>query len=422
MVRMCGLSFCNDKGASKVFRGPCRGGAEPGDVCKWVASRMGESPETSVREHPRPILDLVDIRHSYPGTVALRGVSLQVQRGEFLTLLGPSGSGKSTLLRVIAGLEEPDFAASMRLDGRDITGVPADKRNVSTVFQHFALFPHMSVGENVEYSLKIRKMPAKERRLRAEEMLALVRLSGKYDRRIHQMSGGERQRVALARSLAMGPDILLLDEPLGALDERLRLDMQLELIELRRKTGATFILVTHSQEEAITMSDRIVLMRAGTIEQIGSPRELFSSPLTMFAARFMGVENILQGRLRSVNGDRVEMDIGETTIVGRGVGEIGAVPAGGKVFAAVRAEHVRLASGAGINQIRGVAGAPIYKGHFCDVTFTTLVGDLVARFGDVDFTVPQEAELHFSPEHCVIGASKEEASSGSTAASINNVH
>lgn len=367
---------------------------------------MHESPETSARERPRPILDLADIRHSYPGTVALRGVSLRVHCGEFLTLLGPSGSGKSTLLRVIAGLENPDSAASMLLDSKDIAGVPADKRNVSTVFQHFALFPHMSVGQNVEYSLKIRKVPAPERKRRAEEMLALVRLSGKYDRRIHQMSGGERQRVALARSLVMGPDILLLDEPLGALDERLRLDMQLELIELRRKTGATFILVTHSQEEAITMSDRIVLMRAGSIEQIGSPRELFSRPLTVFAARFMGFENILQGRLRSVSGNRVEMDIGETTLVGRGVGKVGTAVPGAEVFAAIRAEHVRFGSGDGVNRIHGAAGAPIYKGHFCDVPFRTSIGDIVARFGDVDLAVPQQAELNFLPEHCVIGATQ----------------
>lgn len=363
---------------------------------------MVEEPRTNAQD-AQPILDLMDVEHSYGAAAALRGISLRVGRGEFLTLLGPSGSGKSTLLRVIAGLEEPDSAALMLLDGKNIAHVPADKRNVSTVFQHFALFPHMSVGENVEYSLKIRKVPAEERRVRAEEMLALVRLAGKYDRRIHQLSGGERQRVALARSLVMGPDILLLDEPLGALDERLRLDMQLELIELRRKTGATFILVTHSQEEAITMSDRIVLMQLGTIEQIGSPRELFSSPQTEFAARFMGFENILRGSLRSVRGDRVEISIGETTIVGRGVGDVAAVPPGGQVFAGIRAEHLRLGEDDAASGVHGIAGTPIYKGHFCDVPFRSSIGDLVVRLGEVDQAVPPEGRLTFLPENCVIG-------------------
>lgn len=366
---------------------------------------MQEAPGTSALQDAQPILDLSDIEHSYGAAPALRGVSLRVRRGEFLTLLGPSGSGKSTLLRVIAGLEEPDSAAAMLLDGEDIADVPADKRNVSTVFQHFALFPHMSVGENVEYSLKIRKVPAEERKRRAEEMLALVRLAGKYDRRIHQLSGGERQRVALARSLVMGPDILLLDEPLGALDERLRLDMQLELIELRRKTGATFILVTHSQEEAITMSDRIVLMRAGTIEQIGTPRELFSSPQTAFAARFMGFENILHGTLHSVNGDQVTINTGATLVVGRGVGKFFNARPGDEMFAAIRAEHIRLGQGEGsANGVRGAAGTPIYKGHFCDVPFVSSIGDLVVRLGEVDRAVPSEAELSFLPEHFVIGA------------------
>src|SRR5437868_8878883 len=195
---------------------------------------MSELATTGTQAASDPILSLANVRQSYAGILALRGISLDVAKGEFLTLLGPSGSGKSTLLRVIAGLEEPDSADVMRLSGRSIVGVSPEARNVSTVFQHYALFPHMSVGENVEYSLRIRKVPPDERRRRAEAALALVRLPDKYARRIHQLSGGERQRVALARALVMGPDILLLDEPLGALDERLRLDMQLELIELRR--------------------------------------------------------------------------------------------------------------------------------------------------------------------------------------------
>ncbi|MFZ5674776.1 MAG: ABC transporter ATP-binding protein [Pseudomonadota bacterium] len=360
---------------------------------------MSELATSGTETEFDPILSLANVRQSYSGVLALRGISLDVAKGEFLTLLGPSGSGKSTLLRVIAGLEEPDSADVMRLNGRSIAGVPPEARNVSTVFQHYALFPHMSVGENVEYSLRIRKVAPDERRRRAEAALALVRLPDKYDRRIHQLSGGERQRVALARALVMGPDILLLDEPLGALDERLRLDMQLELIELRRKTGATFILVTHSQEEAITMSDRIVLMRAGAIEQMGSPRELFASPVTEFAARFMGFENILRGRLARVWGEGAEIDIAGTTLRGRAVA--GGLQPGDAVFAAIRAEHIHIAKAAG--RLRGVAGARVYKGRFTDVPFKTPLGDLMVRLDGADAALPSESDLNFAPENCVIG-------------------
>ncbi|WP_169516629.1 ABC transporter ATP-binding protein [Kaistia adipata] len=365
---------------------------------------MQQLPEAKADPHSEPILELANIRHSYAGNPALRGISLDVARGEFLTLLGPSGSGKSTLLRVIAGLEEPDSVGQMRLDGHDIRKLPANLRNVSTVFQHFALFPHMTVGQNVEYSLRLRKVPQDLRRQRAEEALALVRLEGKYERRIHQLSGGERQRVALARSLVMGPDVLLLDEPLGALDERLRLDMQLELIELRRKTGGTFILVTHSQEEAITMSDRIVLMRSGAIEQVGTPRDLFGSPETEFAARFMGVENVLRGTLAAMSGRRAEVRVGDQIIVGRAVGDVARMGPGDAVFVAIRAEHVHVGAGGGAaNTLRGTDGAPIYKGRFSDVTYRSAVGSLVARLGDADQRAPKHADLSFSPEHCIVG-------------------
>jgi ABC-type Fe3+/spermidine/putrescine transport system ATPase subunit len=370
---------------------------------------MRQATQDEVAPDTASILELADVWHDYGGPPVLRGISLTVARGEFLTLLGPSGSGKSTLLRVIAGLEDPKDVAVMRLAGRDIRGLPANLRNVSTVFQHFALFPHMTVGENVEYSLRIRKVAPADRRARAMEALALVRLPDKYERRIHQLSGGERQRVALARSLVMQPDVLLLDEPLGALDERLRLDMQVELIELRRKTGGTFILVTHSQEEAITMSDRIVLMNAGLVEQVGAPRDLFSSPETAFAARFMGVENVFQGTVAGAAGDRIEVDVGGGRVVGRRVGPGPATAPGTPVFAAVRAEHVRIRSdmGAGAvtpNSFAGVAGRPIYKGPVSDVTIGTAIGPLVVRL-PADADLPSgETTVSFLPEHCVVGA------------------
>jgi ABC-type Fe3+/spermidine/putrescine transport system ATPase subunit len=357
-----------------------------------------------------PILELADIRHSYDGVTALRGVSLTVARGEFLTLLGPSGSGKSTLLRVIAGLESPDSAQVMRLDGKDISGLPANLRNVSTVFQHFALFPHMTVGANVEYSLKVRGVAPAERRARAEEALSLVRLPGKYERRIHQLSGGERQRVALARSLVMEPAVLLLDEPLGALDERLRMEMQLELIELRRRTGGTFILVTHSQEEAITMSDRVVLMRAGSIEQVGSPRDLFASPATEFAARFMGVENVLRGTVEDAAGDAARLRVGDTVLVGRPVGDAARLVPGASAFAAFRAEHLRVDAAPAANTVRGETRPGLYKGRYRDVPFVTPLGELTARLADETVALPSEVLLSVAPGHCLIGSADRDAS------------
>jgi spermidine/putrescine transport system ATP-binding protein len=356
------------------------------------------------------VLDLANVFHSYGANVVLSDLSLRVARGEFLTLLGPSGSGKSTLLRVIAGLENPTSVGRMALNGQDIAELPPNLRNVSTVFQHFALFPHMSVGQNVEYGLRLRKIPPSERRVRAEEALALVRLPDKYDRRIQQLSGGEMQRVALARSLVVRPDILLLDEPLGALDERLRLDMQIELIDIRRKTGGTFILVTHSQEEAITMSDRIVLMRSGMIEQVGTPKDLFESPQTMFATRFMGVENVLIGALIGLEGSRAAVRVGDRTIHGRPVGRLAKGVSGARVFAAVRAEHVQFVPEVGAldNVIPGKSGEAIYKGKFRDVPFQTPIGALVVRQWDVNSVTPSLSGVQFSPADCVVGLLEQE--------------
>ena len=241
------------------------------------------------------ILQVEHATHRFGEVVALDDVSITARRGEFLTLLGESGSGKTTLLRIVAGLERPTRIARIAIDGEDVSAIPASRRNCTTVFQHYALFPHMSVGQNVEYGLRVRGIDKDDRRKRAEDALALVRLLDKYGRRVHQLSGGERQRVALARALVTEPAILLLDEPLGALDEKLRVDMQVELLDLHEKLGLTFIYVTHSQEEALTMSDRIILMRRGRIVQEGPPTDLFDRPATRFVADFMGVENLLEG-------------------------------------------------------------------------------------------------------------------------------
>ena len=331
-------------------------------------------------------LEVVDASHSYGDVAALRHASVNALPGEFLTLLGPSGSGKTTLLRIIAGLETPSAIDTLRIAGVNVRGVAAHQRNCATVFQHFALFPHMSVGENVEYGLRVRNRPSDERRQRALEALDLVRLPGKYDRRVHQLSGGERQRVALARALVTEPAILLLDEPLGALDEKLRMEMQVELSELQRRLGATFIHVTHSQEEALTMSDRVILMRDGQIEQQGPPRELFERPRTHFVADFMGVENILEGILVELSGGRASLKIGESSVHGTFLGHEAPAP-GERVFAAVRAEKVRFTDNAGkagddLNRFACQAVSTIYKGKYYDLGVDTEIGRLNGRIWD----------------------------------------
>jgi putative spermidine/putrescine transport system ATP-binding protein len=227
---------------------------------------------------------------------AVDGVDLEIYDGEFFSMLGPSGSGKTTCLRLIAGFEQPT-GGSITLHGREVSGVPPYERDVNTVFQDYALFPHMTVGQNVEYGLMIRKVSKAERRRRASEMLDLVRLSGYENRKPAQLSGGQRQRVALARALVNRPSVLLLDEPLGALDLKLRQEMQIELKTIQQQVGITFIFVTHDQEEALTMSDRIAVFNHGKIEQIGSPAEIYERPETCFVAGFVGVSNIITDRV-----------------------------------------------------------------------------------------------------------------------------
>jgi len=231
---------------------------------------------------------------SFGDVQAVAGVDLDIYDGEFLTLLGPSGSGKTTVLRIIAGFEEAT-AGTVLLAGRDVTTVPPFDRDVNTVFQDYALFPHMSVRENVAYGLRVRKVGKADRRERAEQALASVALAGYGDRRPAQLSGGQRQRVALARALVNRPKVLLLDEPLGALDLKLREQMQGELKALQRDVGITFIFVTHDQQEALTMSDRIAVFHAGRIEQVGSPAEVYERPATEFVAGFVGTSNLLRG-------------------------------------------------------------------------------------------------------------------------------
>ena len=240
-----------------------------------------------------PAVYVVGLRKRYGDVVALAGVELAVRSGEFFTLLGPSGSGKTTLLRLIAGFERPDDGR-IELGGRDVTYVPPYARDVNTVFQDYALFPHMTVWQNIEYGLRVRHVKKPERREKVARALGMVRLPGLGNRKPAQLSGGQRQRVALARAIVNEPQVLLLDEPLGALDLKLRQEMQLELLRVQREVGITFIYVTHDQEEALTMSDRIAVLNRGRIEQIADPISVYERPQTAFVAGFIGVSNLIE--------------------------------------------------------------------------------------------------------------------------------
>jgi putative spermidine/putrescine transport system ATP-binding protein len=266
-----------------------------------VESIHPSSPERPIAGEPSSrrtagasAVRLEGLQKRYGEVEAVAGIDLEIGDGEFFSMLGPSGSGKTTTLRMIAGFERPS-AGRILLHGQDVTGVPPFDRDVNTVFQDYALFPHMSVGENVGYGLMVHRVPRPERQKRVTEALRMVRLSAFEDRRPAQLSGGQRQRVALARALINRPRVLLLDEPLGALDLKLREEMQIELKAIQQEVGITFIYVTHDQEEALTMSDRLAVFNAGRIEQVGSPADVYERPGTPFVAGFVGTSNLLSG-------------------------------------------------------------------------------------------------------------------------------
>jgi len=271
------------------------------------------------------------LRKHYGEVKAVDGVDLDIARGEFFTMLGPSGSGKTTTLRMIAGFERPDGGV-IRLQGQDVSSLPPFDRDVNTVFQDYALFPHMTVQQNVEYGLRVKKVPKAERRKRAVEALRMVRLDGYGERKPGQLSGGQRQRVALARAIVNRPKALLLDEPLGALDLKLRQELQIELKQIQQELGLTFVYVTHDQEEALTMSDRIAVFNEGKIEQIGTPAEMYEHPRTEFVAGFIGTSNVLErdGRRFTVRPEKIRV------LEGNGEGEPGIVRAAVYLGAATR--------------------------------------------------------------------------------------
>jgi|SRR5579863_7173334 len=274
-----------------------------------AADEFVQVDSVSANVAARPLaVRLSGVRKSFGSVVAVDNVDLEIFEGEFFTMLGPSGSGKTTLLRVIAGFERPD-AGTVQLAGNDVTREPPYLRDVNTVFQDYALFPHMNVRENIEYGLRVHKVPRATRRARAEEALRMVRLAGLGERKPVQLSGGQRQRVALARAIVNEPEVLLLDEPLGALDLKLRQEMQLELKRIQREVGITFVYVTHDQEEALTMSDRIAVFNRGRVEQLGAPFALYEHPETEFVAGFIGVSNVVErdGRRYTVRPEKVRL-------------------------------------------------------------------------------------------------------------------
>jgi spermidine/putrescine transport system ATP-binding protein len=313
--------------------------------------------------HPTgAILRLEGITKSFGGHAVLKGIDLSINRAEFLTFLGPSGCGKTTTLRIIAGFERPD-SGRVWLKDQDVAGLPPYKRDVHTVFQHYALFPHYDVFENVAFGLRLRKLPETEIQSRVIEALSLVKLSGFEKRRTTSLSGGQMQRIALARALVGRPSLLLLDEPLGALDLKLRKEMQLELKSLQRKLGITFVYVTHDQEEAMTMSDRIAVFNQGGIEQLGTPEDIYERPRTSFVADFIGSANVLAARVISAADGkltiRVEDEI-DVTLPHAGV----AFCAGMALQVAIRPERIGVRY-----ELPAVNGAMLMKASLVDNLF-----------------------------------------------------
>lgn len=348
------------------------------------------------------------VKKSYPGVGdVIANLDLAIRKGEFMTLLGPSGSGKSTLLMMLAGFENPT-AGKIVVGGRDFANVPPSKRNIGVVFQDYALFPHMTVAENVGYALRARRVPRDQQVKKVDEALSLVRLDGYGHRRPSELSGGQRQRVALARALVFDPDLVLMDEPLSALDRQLRDHMQIELKRLHEKLGLTVIFVTHDQAEALTMSDRIVVLNGGAIEQVGKSEDIYHRSESFFVATFIGETNILEGTL-----ERVAEDVGEARLpngapvkcsVGEGMGP------GQRVKLLVRPEHVCVEARQGDAEtgrsymLPGLVEERIFYGDHLRLTIATSGGgSLVAKIEqhatDEQYEIGAEVEVRFLPDY-----------------------
>ncbi|MCL7388823.1 MAG: ABC transporter ATP-binding protein [Thaumarchaeota archaeon] len=303
-------------------------------------------------------VELENVVKRFGSVVAVDHVNLKIRENEFFSLLGPSGCGKTTTLRIIAGLEEPDEGI-VKLYGKDVTDIPTHKRNIGMVFQHLALFPHMNVFENIAFGLKMRKLPREEIKREVKRILEIVKLEGLENRRINQLSGGQQQRVALARALVINPEVLLLDEPLGALDLKIRQHMMVELKNIQKRVKTTFIYVTHDQTEAMTMSDRIAIMKDGRIQQVGTPLEVYYKPSNTFVASFIGeAVNLIEGEIK-------ENGIVDTSL---GVIYCSEQSAKGKVAVMIRPENVEIDEKIdGVdNLFKGIVQAAIFKGSYIE--------------------------------------------------------
>jgi spermidine/putrescine transport system ATP-binding protein len=342
-----------------------------------------ESPQSA--DVTIPAIELVGVAKEFRAgndvVQAVREMDLKIAEGEFFSLLGPSGCGKTTTMRMVAGFEEPS-AGTIRLHGRDVTDVPPNKRDVNMVFQSYALFPHMNVFENVAFGLRRRSVPSAEITRRVDEMLEIVNLGGRGQRRPRELSGGQQQRVALARALVNNPRALLLDEPLGALDLKLRQAMQVELKRIQREVGITFVYVTHDQNEALTMSDRIAVMNDGSIEQLASPREIYEHPSSKFVAGFIGTSNLLTGSASRVSGTEAVIDVNAQERIIVPVRDLH-ITEGSELELTVRPEKIELTAdqpaGAAC-ALRGTVTEVVYLGTSTNFSVSTTTGADVVVF------------------------------------------
>jgi spermidine/putrescine transport system ATP-binding protein len=344
---------------------------------------------------------LVDLVKRFADVTAVAGINLDMPPGEFFSLLGPSGCGKTTTLRLIAGFERPD-EGQILLDGVDMAQTPPHKRNVNTVFQSYALFPHLSVADNVGFGLRYKDVSKEEAKTKVGDALELVRLEGLERRRPSQLSGGQQQRVALARALILNPSVLLLDEPLGALDAKLRKQLQIELKALQEEVGITFIYVTHDQEEALTMSDRLAVMSSGRVEQVGTPSEVYEEPTTTYVADFLGVSNLMDARADGVDRDgRAKLQLGDFELVAAR----GDTDALGDVKVVIRPERIRLEeSGAvGENRVPGMVERVVYVGSIMQVILHLASGPTLQAWvqndgGGLPYTQGHPVSVHLPPD------------------------
>ena len=396
---------------------PAAAGTEPApDLAAPATFPTGQAQTLAGTQKPAgrgadvPAIELVGVVKEFQArgevVVAVRGVDLVIGEGEFFSLLGPSGCGKTTTMRMIAGFEEPT-RGGIRLHGADVTGIPPNKRDVNMVFQSYALFPHMTVFENVAFGLRRKKAAKEEITRRVGEMLEIVDLGGRGERRPRELSGGQQQRVALARALVNRPRALLLDEPLGALDLKLRQAMQVELKRIQREVGITFVYVTHDQGEALTMSDRIAVMNDGSIEHLGTPREIYEHPKTRFVAGFIGTSNLLSGTVARVESGQAVIEVSSDERIIVPVQDPGPAP-GSQLELTVRPEKIQLSTTRPADRgcvLRGEVTEVVYLGTSTNFSVSTTTGADIVVFQQNSAAAGEAADrgdhvwLSWQPEH-----------------------